>query len=289
MGFDITYDRTTGWGASEVGKIARGCRFTYLLKRQHREKPDVPWVKEFEGNERTENGNQLEEWIIRRGAELAQVEIIDLDPESLAHPERDYIFATTDGIGIDPVTKDKCIIEAKLVGFGPHMDWGSSDEGWDALPFNVAAQVTTQMAVHDLDIGWVFAFIGSEMKTIRVERDRDFELELFDICYQMWIKVLAQEDPPPGPEADVKSYYAKKWTKPSEQMITAEEATDLIIQRERFRLDEKNAAEQKATVENMLRILIAENDGVKCSIGKATNKFGKSGRRTLRVTVKKED
>jgi len=35
--------------------------------------------------------------------------------------------------------------------------------------------------------------------------------------------------------------------------------------------------------------LIAENDGVKCSIGKATNKFGKSGRRTLRVTVKKED
>jgi hypothetical protein len=299
MGFDGKYDRTTGWGASETPKAARGHRKTYLLKRQEREKPEVNWVKPFEGNQATENGNQLEPWILTRGSELTGVVITDTDPETLQHPGRDYIFATVDGLGIDPVTHEKCVVEAKLVGFGPHMDWGTSgtdrcedynadkDEGWEGLPYQVAGQVTTQMSCHNVTVAWIFASIGSDVKCFRVERDFEFEGELLDSCFMMWQKVIAREDPPPGPEPEVRGYYSKKWQETNENTLQAEEACDLIAAREGFRLAEKEAKDQKASVENVLRILIAENDGVECSVGKATNRFNKSGSRTLRVTLNK--
>ena len=262
----------------------------------------MPWVKPFEGNQASENGNHFEHPILLAGSKYSGVEITDTEPKTLAHPGRDYIFATTDAIGIDPITMGRCIVEVKLVGFGPHMDWGSSgtdrsteynadkDEGWDGIPYNVAAQVTTQMSVHNVSIGWVFASIGSDIRCFRVERDHQFEGELLDACFMMWQKVVAREDPPPGPEAEVSSFYAKKWSR-EENIKNMRESTadaeDMIAAYEGFRLAENEAKAQKTTIANALRIFIGAHDGVETAIGKATNKFSKSGNRTLRVTLSK--
>lgn len=303
MGFDSNYDRESGWGASETGRAARGDKKTYLLKRQVREKPTELWVKPFEGNQATENGNNFELPILSAGSQYSGVKITETEPETLTHPSRDYIFATTDALGVDPFTEEKCVVEVKLVGFGPHMDWGASgtdrsleydankDEGWDGLPYNVAAQVTTQMAVHSVKIGWVFASIGSDVRCFRVERDEEFETQLLDACGMLWQKVLAKEDPPPGPEAEVSSYYAKKWSK-EESYNTLKDteldhAEEMIAAYEGFRMAENEAKAQKVTIANTLRILIGQYDGVETVIGKATNKFSKSGKRTLRVTLNK--
>ena len=287
MGFDESYDRSTGWGASETGKIYHGCRKTYLQKRTEREKPEVPYVKPFEGNERTENGNSLEPWIIENGAAKSEVDVTWSEPETLVHPKFDWLFATTDALGIGP-NGVPCVIEAKLVGIGPHLDWGAEEDGWDGVPFRVQAQVATQMACHQRPEAWVFAFIGSVVRCYHLARDTEFERELFEVCGEVWQLVLAKEDPPPGPEDVVRQFYANKWPQTNGDMLVTEEACDLIQHREVFNLTEREAKENRLTVDNALRILIAEHDGVECSIGKATNRFSKAGRRTLRVKLFKE-
>ncbi len=287
MGFDTSYDRGSGWGASETGRIYHGCRKTYLRKRDEREKPEEPYVKPFEGNESTENGNTLEPFIIETGAKKAGVEISTVEPETKTHPDLDFIFATTDALGVGP-NGVPCVVEAKLVGIGPHLDWGSEDDGWDGVPFLVQAQVATQMAVHERDEAWVFAFIGSTVKTYHLERDREFELELFKICGDVWELVVAREDPPPGPEDVVRQFYSKKWKASNGNTLVTEDACELIRHRQVFNAHEKEAKENRLTIENALRILIAEHDAVECSIGRATNKFSKNGRRTLRVKMFEE-
>jgi len=86
----------------------------------------------------------------------------------------------------------------------------------------------------------------------------------------------------------VRQFYANKWPQTNGDMLVTEEACDLIQHREVFNLTEREAKENRLTVDNALRILIAEHDGVECSIGKATNRFSKAGRRTLRVKLFKE-
>ena len=287
MGFDESYDRSTGWGASDTPKVYNGCRKTYLGKRQEREKPDIPYVKEFVGNESTENGNNLEPYIREQGAEKSGVTVTDSEPETIRHPHFDWLFATVDGLGVGP-NGVPCVIECKLVGIGPHLDWGAEEDGWDGVPFKVQAQVAVQMACHEREEAWVFAFIGSVTRCYHLARDREFELELIKVCGEMWQLVLNKEDPPPGPEDVVRQFYANRWPESNGDMLTTEEACELIQHREVFRITEKEAKDNRLTIENALRILIAEHDGVECSVGKATNRFSKAGRRTLRVKMFKE-
>ena len=287
MGFDTSYDRATGWGASETGRIYLGCKKTFLGKRQEREAPEIPYVKPFVGNEYTENGNKLEPFIVESGCEKAGGSITLTAAETVRHPKFDWLFATVDGLGVGP-NGVPCVIEAKLVGIGPHLDWGAEEDGWDAVPFKVQAQVATQMACHERDEAYVFALIGSVVRVYHLARDEAFERELFKVCGEIWQLVLNKEDPPPGPEDVVRQYYSNKWPSTNGDVLVTEDACELIQHRQIFHEQEKAAKENRLTIETAIRILIAEHDAVECSIGRATNKFSKAGKRTLRVKLFEE-
>ena len=153
MGFDSRFDRSSGVGASNTHKAVRKSPHLLLQKRTEREKPLVPYVKPFEGNEATELGNEEEPSIIRWGAKKSGVVVTDTDPSTLRHPAHGFIFATVDAVGISPWNGEKTVCEAKLVGIGPHHDWGAPSDGWEALPYKVQCQIAIQMAVHDTDEG----------------------------------------------------------------------------------------------------------------------------------------
>ena len=96
------------------------------------------------------------------------------------------------------------------------------------------------------------------------------------------------KEPEPGWEDAIKQYYNNKYSKTNKEEFKSERAGELILRREQLYDQEKAAKNNRLTVENELRILIAERDSVVSSVGKASYSFDRNGRRVLRVKAFKE-
>lgn len=295
MPFDETFERLSGIGASSAYDAANWrAKLYYDILGQRQGKEFVP---RFKGNLRTKIGQATEDITRDLGAEEYGLELLPHDGKTKRHPSLDHIYATADGLvrDIDAETGEIATLEIKLVGFGPHLDWGGShykpggakvDDDVNALPNRVRAQMAVQMAVEGTQAALCLAQMGTDIQLYRVARDLRYEQELFSRIKTFWDWVVAEEGFPIGPDAATKSYLSRKWTRTTHQIETDEDAAALIKEREDLKMRSDELLLEKSQVENLLRERIADRDGIDCpGVGRATFLFDKRGRRTLRVKL----
>lgn len=287
MPFDKSYDRNSGIGASEMWKAFcwdESLYYTKLGARQGKE-----YVKPFVGNLATRLGQESEDITLSVGAELAEATLMRSEETTKTHPDYPWIFATADAIAHD-AQGEMCTIEAKLVGYGPHLDWGHPDDGYEAIPNKVRAQVATQMAVEDLDLAHVYAWIGTDIRVYKLERDKGWETSLFERAETFWNWIVAEEGFPIREGKATAQYLARKWERTSKEMREDPEAKDLLLARAKVKgLADESGSELKL-LDNKLRNFIGPDDGITVpGVGKATFLFDRRGRRTLRVRMEETE
>ena len=287
MPFDETYDRNSGIGASEMWKAF--CWNEELYYRKLGDRRGKEYIKPFKGNLATRLGHMSEDITLTVGAELAGLTMLENDELTKPHPNHPWIFATVDGMAHDD-EGELCTVEAKLVGYGPHLDWGHPSDGYEAIPNRVRAQVATQMAVENTEKAYVFAWIGTEIRIFELSRDREWETALFERAQTFWDWIVLEEGFPIREGKATTQYLARRYEKTSNEFREDPEAKDLLVARAKVKeLTDENTVELKL-LDNKLRNLIGPDDGIYVpGIGKATFLIDRRGRRTLRVRMEDKE
>tara|TARA_R100001594_G_scaffold146384_1_gene197711 strand:- start:1351 stop:2232 length:882 start_codon:yes stop_codon:yes gene_type:complete len=285
--FDETYDRSSGLGASEMWKAFCWDEKLYYSKLGARQGKE--YIKPFTGNLATRLGHESEDITLTVGAELANLTLLGHDDITKAHPDKPWIFATVDAMAHDE-DGELCTVEAKLVGYGPHLDWGHPDDGVDAMPNKVRAQVATQMAVEDTSKAFVFAWIGTNIRVYEVERDKAWEDELFARAETFWNWVVAEEGFPIREGKATTDYLARKWERTSKEYREDPEAKDLLVARAKVKELSDDYDSELKLLDNKIRNLIGPDDGIIVpGVGKASFLFDRRGRRILRVRMEEKE
>lgn len=137
-------------------------------------------------------GHEIEPIILRRLVSRRGVELEVVDPDGMtrAHPEQAHHIATPDGF-----FTDGDLAEAKLVGEWMREGWG--EDGTDEIPPWVVCQVTWQLHVTMRPVCHVGALLGTSVRTYRIERDADIEGLLVETADAFWHDhVLTHKSPP---------------------------------------------------------------------------------------------
>jgi putative phage-type endonuclease len=209
-----------------------------------------------------DRGNFLEPALIRwyEHKENATVESCD----SLIHPDYDYIAATPDGIA----TKEtgKRILEIKSPG--PH-----TAQHWDdGVPDYYLPQLTFEMAVTGLKSADMAALIGGDLKIFPIDYDPRLFEALQKIADDFWHNHVLKEIPPqPDNTNSYSEYLAKRFNRNNGDFITPDGATvDTIYEYKRLKEEIKAKEQELKLLENKLKDVIQENDGLIGDFGKVT-------------------
>jgi putative phage-type endonuclease len=161
-------------------------------------------------------------------------------------------------------------------------DWG--DEGSDNIPVYYATQVAWYMACTDAD-RWDVAtlfMINDEFRTYTLNRDKTVEDRLVEVCGDWWETHMIKGEPPTidGSNAAAK-YLLEKYPQPSDTIRRANhEEEALVMKLHEIKQQMKDLQEEKASLENMIKDAIGEDDGIDGNWGKITWRLQK-GRQTL--------
>ena len=272
-------ERMLGLGSSEVAAVCglnpwRSAHDVWLVKRGLADEAD-------EENVRTRMGLRVEaaiadEYQLETGAELAHWgTVTGSEPWMLATPDRAVYGA-------------RRLVEIKNVGWRSAFHWGSDE---DAIPDYYRPQVEWQMLVCDADETDVAAWLGgSEFRIYRIKRNRALGDAIANVCRRFWLDNVIGGEPPKVDGSDgARRMLAKLYPANTKPLIVAtSEANDLA---ERLATTKHDAAildEKKSHLENRMRELIADADGILGPDWKATLKADKNGRRSLRFTTQQE-
>jgi len=179
-------DRRRGITATDVAAIAG--------VHPYRSAIDVYFEKHgrsapFDGNQRTERGNDLEP-LIRRGYEKRHGVFIDV-PGTLTHPDFETHKATPDGLVF--LSKPPAVYrtsdaerghEIKTHTFFLRGGYGAA--GSDEVPAYEFIQCAWNMHVAELDVWDLTACIDLVDTDYRLHRDLDFEAGLMEIADRFW-------------------------------------------------------------------------------------------------------
>lgn len=169
----------------------------------------------FEGNERTELGQLLEDPILEAGARKLGIKI-QRNKDLVIHPSQKWAAATPDGFS------GELVVEAKNVGSRVAHRW---DEG---VPAYVDIQTRVQMACSGAPRAIVVALVGgSDLRTFEVERDPDYEANLFKLGMAFMQRVWLKE--PPTPSADDLEYLKAKYPRSSGKLLDATDADMSLV------------------------------------------------------------
>lgn len=283
MPFDKDYDRASGIGASEAWRAY--CWDDKLFYEKLGLRENKEYIKPFTGNMATRIGHESEDMIFRIGCEVAAIEADAPDDKTRTHKEIPHIFATVDGRGTAE-SGERCVIEVKCVGYGQHLNWGSPDDGAQAIPNKVLAQIHIQMEVEETYLAYVFALLGTDLRVYRIEYDTDFANKLLEKIMIFWEWIEAGEGLPIGHGAATKSYLAKKYAQSSKQIRSSTEYGQMIEERMGIKERKDDAQIELDHIDNQLRNLIGQDDGIRADgVGQATFLFNKRGQRALRVKL----
>ena len=178
--------RRGGIGGSDVGTILGLNPWATPL--------DV-WLAKVEGqdaagNEAMEWGHRLEPVVRAKFAE-SRTAWVDEVPGTLAHPDRDWMRASLDGLVND--ADGTAVLEIK-----------TTRGSFDSVPPTYIAQVQWQMAVTGLDLAHIAVLSGgSRYSEFTVEVDARFIEDIADYCDWWWSEyVVAGKMPDPDPVRD---------------------------------------------------------------------------------------
>lgn len=269
-------------GASQIGQLANLVPFKNSSPQDCIARDYLGWLprlysEEMSLGDATERLNLIKQ---------ARYESMLIDPEqtTVRHPDVHWIGATADGLSYEPETGTGRIIEpweaaglplfavneAKWVGFRVASHWTDPDKRGDGIPLYVMSQVTWQMAVWNIRQAIVGAFVRGEHWRYRVEFDERLFEALHEIGRKMWGYIQRRELPPVTMKTAraarqfVKTFYSQQRGKRYIHITGKEDADlgELRAQHEQFRLQEKEAKEDKEEIAAILQGRVGSAPGM---------------------------
>ena len=284
MGFDESFDRKSGIGASESYAAENECIELWQTKLGLKE--------EFTGNEATELGQETEAINLKIGCRKAGIKLKSINEETRRHPQHPGIFATADAFGTAEINgrEEEVIIEAKMVGVNRARHWGDPQDGWDAIPEYVQTQVIQQMAVYDVWYAYVSLLLGTKV-VVYGPLIRDLEKERAQINKTLAFieKIKDRKEPPIDEKPAWKKYLSDKF----KEMRRVTKKGNSEINRKILRRCElsemlSDLQKERDAIDNHLRAEIGDMEAVETPMGLATWRKNRLGNRILKVKRKKE-
>lgn len=192
--------RRTGITATDV-RVLAGCD-PYGRTPHDVWRAKVLGDEDFRETEATELGNLLEPIIIPRVAARVKLHALRVDPEKLTmrHPEHPTAIATPDALlAATAFHAPEAAAQIKVCGLHTAGAWGDVDDGADGIPEHVLVQVAWELYVSRLELEYVGALIGTEIRVYRVDRTRDVD-DLIDalltVADRFWRDHVEPKAPP---------------------------------------------------------------------------------------------
>lgn len=155
---------------------------------------------EDEQNELQYWGNEIEPLIIKRFAEQNNLEVSF--PDTIYHPEYDYIFANLDGY----IASENAVVEAKNANSFQRKEWDSACQ--DGIPLTYLIQIAKQVAVANATKGYCAVLIGgNEYMQFVYERDKELEEMILNADKKFWNCVVNRIEPDPINTSDCRLKY----------------------------------------------------------------------------------
>ncbi|MBE0568932.1 MAG: YqaJ viral recombinase family protein [Deltaproteobacteria bacterium] len=209
-------------------------------------------------------GRELEPLVAREYAEMEKVELIE--GELIRHPSAP-LLGTPDRL-IKGMNRG---LEIKTVQSPYALDkWG--EPGSDQVPLYYATQVAGYLAITGYD-SWDLAalFVGSEIRVYRIQRDLELEAEILRRVSEWWTRhIINGEEPAIDGSAACSNYLSQKYQRNTLPLIGAnEEAEELLLKLFAMRDQVKSDELVLTELENKLKALIGEAEGIQGICGKA--------------------
>lgn len=273
--------RLAGIGSSEIASLCGESPYStphhvYMVKRglidESDEETDQTWL-----------GHELEPSLGRWYANEMGCRIVP-GPGTVRHPEHSWALATTDFEHED----GSRIVECKTVGWRVEHHWDESRE--DGVPTYVMLQETWQMGIRGIHEAAVpVLFTSDARKRIFLARfDERIFRSMLTIGERFWREnVLGEVPPETDGSEDARTLLKKLYPRNTRSFIQAPPgAYDAVVAYCDAKAAEKMAKGDASLAGNRLRKMIGDAEGIEGDGFRATWTNDKTGKRTLRVTMK---
>lgn len=161
-------------------------------------------------------------------------------------------------------------------------DWGP--DGSSLIPVYYATQVAWYMACTNID-RWdvaVLFMLNDEFRHYTIHRDPIVEKKLVGSCRNWWNQYILSDNIPPIDESDAAAQHLQqKYPTPSQELRKASpDETNLVFDLYDVNEEIKLLKQRKARLENQIKDLIGDDEGLWNDWGKVTWKLNK-GRATI--------
>ena len=183
--------RKNGFGGSEAAGACGVSRYDtpyslYLRKRGE--------LDEFEGNDATEMGLELEPIVVRRYAKKTGRTIAQAPMPMLIHPDVPYMFATPDAM-----LDGNELLSVKTTASWPLAKELADMEGTDFVPAEWVIQGQQEMAITGAEVCHVALLLfGRDLRTFRIDRNDDLIASMIRIEGELWQRIV--DGNPPSPD-----------------------------------------------------------------------------------------
>ena len=215
---------------------------------------------EFEGNEATELGHELEPVILgiyckRYGCEVR--------PGTYTTGPEHWMSATPDAVRLGGG-----LAEAKLVGVRTYWQWGAcdTDEGEsDAVPLHYLAQAQWQMLVTGEPFVHVIALVGTEFRKYTVRGNEGVQRSLVAKGRDFWERYVLTDTPPPvdaskGAGEMLREIYPRSG---GERVIADDALEAMAAELVAARASDRAAKAARALAENRMKATLKEAGGAR--------------------------
>jgi len=225
---------------------------------------------EKEDNERFKIGRLMESPIAqlycdREGVNLERIEGI------LKHPSAP-IVGTPDRI----VKGQRKGVEIKTADPSQKQHWGEAET--DQVPIHYVFQCATYMALTGFDEWDLAVLFGmTDFRIYRLKRDMELEASIIDKAREFWDRyVVGNEEPPVDGSDSCSEWIGKKYpTSDKELRDATDEETAVIAQLGEARINTRYAEAVEKELENKVKDMIGDAEGVWSVAGRVTWKKAK--------------
>ena len=277
----MSFDRRQGIGASEAGAVLGLSPFATPTDVWLSKTGDEPVVLGMDSmSPAQEWGHRLEPVILEKYGEVVGVEV-STGWDTKMHPGNVPVFATPDGLG------RKLPFDGMVDAKSTTHEEGWGEPGTDEVPEHYLVQAVIQMAVWDRPwCDFAVLFLNRRRFAIyRVERDIYLERLVRQRLRKWWDDHVETRTPPdPGDPG-----YLKQLKSNGSTIVPADIFDELLLVELEVAQREKKEAEAKyENCMNAVKRRIGDYDGIEVkTLGRATWKTGKTGRRTFRTSWEK--
>lgn len=188
--------------------------------------------------------------------------------QSRQHAEHAHVLATPDGEHEDENYRIANVLELKSPGFRTWHEWGDGDDA----PDRYVVQVVQQMLVTGAPRGHLAAWLGDDLRIYTFERDAELEGVIVESIERFWRDYIETQTPPPADGSpSSREWLSRRFPRALGEMIRADDAMEgLLLELREARAAQAEAEARRELVEQKLKEIIGDKDGVAGVSGKVT-------------------